>query len=607
MAVGPIGLTVPLVAQRGGHAREVMRGTHRPAAHVRAGVVLRVLAAHAEHGLRRHLPLQVLVDLAVDEHRIIVGRGDGGAGGQARAPALVQRALYAVAAEAPAAKVAFTMGQAQVPTAVAVAAGHVQGLHVALAEAVGVVGMVQLHRNTVYAGMGAGHSQQQGARQRATEDQSHGVTPGVSFHGDARSELAARCDDATGQDDHADAQRGAFTDPRAKLVALAVDAGAADVHGDRRAIQAMVAGAHQRAKVGTGIDTAVADEALRTDADAFADQGVLQFAGKADAGAIADAQRATQQRVVADQAIAADRYRALQMGPVADAAAGTDAHSAPHGCAWRHLGAGINVGCQCRERIGQGGEVIPPHAGTSSACQQYIQHREGGGRHQPGAAMMDGADQRQQHDHAYPEQRHHRQCQAGGPMQHRRAEPDLQGQHDAGQRQQHHRQDAEQAEAAQQQAAMQAHADRIADDPAPPSSPFLHQRVALLRVDHAAHALAHTVTLRDQRPGHVQVFHAGAVGEADLAQHRGAEQAARAGDDERRAAQPLLEAALDHDHRQFQAGTHMRQEAGALQAGRGHAADRIGATLDFVQQVSQAMPARIDMGVGVGQEHLCHG
>ncbi|KAG1458281.1 hypothetical protein G6F57_014722 [Rhizopus arrhizus] len=218
--------------------------------------------------------------------------------------------------------------------------------------------------------------------------------------------------------------------------------------------------------------------------------------------------------------------------------------------------------------------------------------------------MMDGADQRQQHDHAYPEQRHHRQCQAGGPMQHRRAEPDLQGQHDAGQRQQHHRQDAEQAEAAQQQAAMQAHADRIADDPAPPSSPFLHQRVALLRVDHAAHALAHTVTLRDQRPGHVQVFHAGAVGEADLAQHRGAEQAARAGDDERRAAQPLLEAALDHDHRQFQAGTHMRQEAGALQAGRGHAADRIGATLDFVQQVSQAMPARIDMGVGVGQEHL---
>ncbi|KAG1458280.1 hypothetical protein G6F57_014721 [Rhizopus arrhizus] len=131
----------------------------------------------------------------------------------------------------------------------------------------------------------------------------------------------------------------------------------------------MVAGAHQRAKVGTGIDTAVADEALRTDADAFADQGVLQFAGKADAGAIADAQRATQQRVVADQAIAADRYRALQMGPVADAAAGTDAHSAPHGCAWRHLGAGINVGCQCRERIGQGGEVIPPHAGTSSACR----------------------------------------------------------------------------------------------------------------------------------------------------------------------------------------------------------------------------------------------
>ncbi|KAG0774472.1 hypothetical protein G6F22_014030 [Rhizopus arrhizus] len=236
--------------------------------------------------------------------------------------------------------------------------------------------------------------------------------------------------------------------------------------------------------------------------------------------------------------------------------------------------------------------------------QQYIQHREGGGRHQPGAAMMDGADQRQQHDHAYPEQRHHRQCQAGGPMQHRRAEPDLQGQHDAGQRQQHHRQDAEQAEAAQQQAAMQAHADRIADDPAPPSSPFLHQRVALLRVDHAAHALAHTVTLRDQRPGHVQVFHAGAVGEADLAQHRGAEQAARAGADERRAAQPLLVAALDHDHRQFQAGTHMRQEAGALQAGRGHAADRIGARLEFVQQVSQAMPARIDMGVGVGQEHL---
>jgi len=51
----------------------------------------------------------------------------------------------------------------------------------------------------------------------------------------------------------------------------------------------------------------------------------------------------------------------------------------------------------------------------------------------------------------------------------------------------------------------------------------------------------------------------------------------------------------------------MRQEAGTLQAGRGHATDRIGTALDLVQQVAQAMAARIDMGVGVGQEHLLGG
>ncbi|MNM89989.1 hypothetical protein D3C81_1022350 [compost metagenome] len=43
-----------------------------------------VLAAHAQHGLSGHLPQHVLVDLAVDEDRIVVGRnhrrtrGDGG-------------------------------------------------------------------------------------------------------------------------------------------------------------------------------------------------------------------------------------------------------------------------------------------------------------------------------------------------------------------------------------------------------------------------------------------------------------------------------------------------------------------------------------------------
>jgi hypothetical protein len=51
----------------------------------------------------------------------------------------------------------------------------------------------------------------------------------------------------------------------------------------------------------------------------------------------------------------------------------------------------------------------------------------------------------------------------------------------------------------------------------------------------------------------------------------------------------------------------MRQEAGTLQAGRGYATDRIGTALDLVQQVAQAMAARIDMGVGVGQEHLLGG
>jgi hypothetical protein len=69
----------------------------------------------------------------------------------------------------------------------------------------------------------------------------------------------------------------------------------------------------------------------------------------------------------------------------------------------------------------------------------------------------------------------------------------------------------------------------------------------------------------------------------------------------------LLEAALDDDHRQLQAGAHMRQEAGTLQAGRGHATDRIGTALDLVQQVAQAMAARIDMGVCIGQEHLLGG
>ena len=51
----------------------------------------------------------------------------------------------------------------------------------------------------------------------------------------------------------------------------------------------------------------------------------------------------------------------------------------------------------------------------------------------------------------------------------------------------------------------------------------------------------------------------------------------------------------------------MRQEAGTLQAGRGYATDRIGTALDLVQQVAQAMAARIDVGVGVGQEHLLGG
>jgi hypothetical protein len=141
-------------------------------------MVLGVLAAHAQHGLRCHLPLDVLVDLAVDEYRVIVGGSEGGAGRKALTPALVQGALHPVAAEAFAAVVAFAMGQAQMPAAVTAATGHIHGLYVALAEAIGVVGMIQLHRDPVDAGMGAGHSQQQGARQCATDDQSHGVTPG---------------------------------------------------------------------------------------------------------------------------------------------------------------------------------------------------------------------------------------------------------------------------------------------------------------------------------------------------------------------------------------------------------------------------------------------
>uniref|UniRef100_A0A914YKY2 Uncharacterized protein n=1 Tax=Panagrolaimus superbus TaxID=310955 RepID=A0A914YKY2_9BILA len=197
----------------------------------------------------------------------------------------------------------------------------------------------------------------------------------VSFHGDARAELAARRDDATRQDDHADTQRGAFTDPGAELVALAVDDDVADVDGDRRAIQAMVAGAHQRTQVGTGVDAAVGNEALRTDADAVADQRVLQFTGKADADAIANVQRAAQQRVVADQAVAADRYRSLQLGAVADAAAGADLHVAMHCRARRKLCTGIDVGCRDQKRIGHGGEIIPPHADTSSVCRAPVRGR----------------------------------------------------------------------------------------------------------------------------------------------------------------------------------------------------------------------------------------
>eukprot|EP01092_Planopodium_desertum_P011768 TRINITY_DN54196_c0_g1_i1.p2 TRINITY_DN54196_c0_g1~~TRINITY_DN54196_c0_g1_i1.p2 ORF type:complete len:181 (+),score=56.31 TRINITY_DN54196_c0_g1_i1:36-578(+) len=166
----------------------------------------------------------------------------------------------------------------------------------------------------------------------------------VPFHGDPRTELAARCDDATGQDDHADAQRRAFANPCAELVALAVDDLAIDMHGDRRAVEAVIACAYESAKICVVVDAAVTDEALRTDADPLADHGVLEFAGKADAGAIADTQRTTQQRMIADQTVASDQHRTLDVGAVADAAADADTHRAAYRGLWRYVRAWIEVG-----------------------------------------------------------------------------------------------------------------------------------------------------------------------------------------------------------------------------------------------------------------------
>ncbi|MNM89988.1 hypothetical protein D3C81_1022340 [compost metagenome] len=86
----------------------------------------------------------------------------------------MQRTLHPVSAVARSAVIALAVGQAQVPAAGAGATCHIHCLHVALAEAFVVIGVVQLQGNTVDAGMGAGGGQQQGARQYATIDESHG-------------------------------------------------------------------------------------------------------------------------------------------------------------------------------------------------------------------------------------------------------------------------------------------------------------------------------------------------------------------------------------------------------------------------------------------------
>ena len=78
----------------------------------------------------------------------------------------------------------------------------------------------------------------------------------------------------------------------------------------------------------------------------FGENRVQEFAGKADAGAIADTQRTTQQRMIADQTVASDQHRTLDVGAVADAAADADTHRAAYRGLWRYVRAWIEVGLQ---------------------------------------------------------------------------------------------------------------------------------------------------------------------------------------------------------------------------------------------------------------------
>ncbi len=112
---------------------------------------------------------------------------------------------------------------------------------------------------------------------------------------------------------------------------------------------------------------------------------------------------------------------------------------------------------------------------------------------------------------------------------------------------------------------MEAHADGIAHDPAPPAPPIFADRLALLRIDDAAIDLPHLVAAADQFPGEIEILDLGAVGQPDLAQHIGAEHAAGTGDDERSTAEHLLEGALEHDHRQLHRGADVAEQAKAAE------------------------------------------
>ena len=217
---------------------------------------------------------------------------------------------------------------------------------------------------------------------------------------------------------------------------------------------------------------------------------------------------------------------------------------------------------------------------------------------------MPRADSAEDHDDAEPQEREHQRRQQSGLSDEDCTTPIVGVHADAEHNHEEHRQNAEQTVAGEQQTPVQAHAYRIAHDPAPPASPFLAQRLAFLRIDDGAADVPDLVPGGNQRPGQVEVLDIGAIRDADLAQDVGAEHAARARDDERRTAEDLLEGPLDDDHRQLDARPDISKQPAATKVRGRHTADGVGAAVELSEHVAKAAAFERHISVRVGEEDV---